>query len=310
MTFARVTQNMLNNKMLHNLNKSLVRMERYQEMLSTGRKVNRPSDDPVAAIRSMLYRINIAENKQFRENTDEAINWLTQSESSVSEGVNILTRVKELLTQAANDTNSEGEREKIADEIKKLRDQLGAVANTTYVGKYIFNGEKTSIPPYDEASQDLKPASDLSFAEIQLEVSTGIKIPINVDASKIFINDDPNNDGDTSDSTTVFKALKDAIAHLEANDDANIRNDLKVIQGHIENFLTEQASIGARVNRIELIQNRLDTQNYGNEKMLSDNEDADLAQVIMDLQNNENIHRAALAAGSRIIQPTLLDFLR
>jgi flagellar hook-associated protein 3 FlgL len=297
----RVTQNMLSNNMLYNLGSSLSRMERLQDMLATGKKVSKPSHDPIVATRGMLYRTNLSEIAQFRSNTDEAMNWLDQAESSIGEGANILTRVKELLTQAANDTNSNGEREKIAAEIRQLRDQLGSVANTTFAGKYIFSGTNILTPPYDKAAMDL--TGSINDNEINLEVSSNIKIPINVKPNDLFSVNGAGN--------TVFADLTQVIDHLENGaPTSDIQSDLTTIQNHIDNFLKVQASAGSRMNRIELLQNRLDTQEFGTEKMLSDAEDADLAKVIIDLQNNENVHRAALAAGSRIIQPTLLDFLR
>lgn len=85
---------------------------------------------------------------------------------------------------------------------------------------------------------------------------------------------------------------------------------LDTIQNHIDNFLQVQSEIGARMNRLEIIQNRLETQSQSIEDMMSMNEDADPARVIIDLQNNEYVYRSALAAGARIIQPSLLDFLR
>ncbi|MED0681388.1 MULTISPECIES: flagellar hook-associated protein FlgL [Aneurinibacillus] len=300
----RITQNMLNNNMLYYLGNSWQRMERLQEMLSTGKKISKPSHDPIVASRGMLFRTNFSEIEQFRSNTDEAMSWLTQTESAVGEGIDILLRVKELLTQAANDTNGREERQKIATEIRQLRDQLGSVANTTFADKYIFNGTHTLTPPYDKTAEDL--ISDVNNSEIPLEVSTNVKIPINVQPDELF----------KTGGSTVFAVLKNVISHLDPSPTdpppttADIQNDLEIIQSHIDNFLKVRASVGARMNRVELLQNRLGNQSFGTEKMISDGEDADLAKVIIDLQTNENVHRAALAAGSRLIQPSLLDFLR
>ncbi|WCN38133.1 flagellar hook-associated protein FlgL [Aneurinibacillus uraniidurans] len=297
----RITQNMLNSDMLYNLDSSLQRMDRLQEMLSTGKKVSKPSHDPIVASRSMLFRTNISENDQFRSNTDEATNWLDQAESTISQGNTILTRVKELVTQAANETNGPEERQKIGAEITQLRDQLGVLANTTFAGKYIFSGTEIETKAFDESAVPPDLSAAINSDAINIEVSTGIKIPINVPADELFKG---------TNSETTFDMLDKLITDLNSPTLQDMQGHLGKIQNHIENFLKVQASVGARTNRIELTQNRLDTQRDGTEKMLSDGEDADLAKVIMDLQNNENVHRAALSAGSRIIQPTLLDFLR
>lgn len=306
----RVTQNMLSNTMLLNLNNSLTRMDRLQEMLSTGKKISKPSHDPIVAVRGMLYRTNLVENKQFRENTDAAISWLEQSETAISEGVQILMRMKELLTQAANDTNSQGEREKIMQEMVQLRDQLGAVANTSFSGKNIFSGTQITNSAYDQSAQDMRSSPDINNDEINIEVSQQIYVPVNVTPDELFGAQGNSIFTDLGKIDSAGNATSGIFQHLQQSDGTAIKNDLAVIQKHMDNFLKVQASVGSRMNRIELIQNRLDTQSYGTEKMLSDEEDADLARVIIDLQNNENVHRAALASGSKIIQPTLLDFLR
>jgi flagellar hook-associated protein 3 FlgL len=296
----RITQNMLNNTMLSNLNNSMTRMDRLQDMLATGKKVSKPSHNPIVAVQGMMYRTNLADNEQFKDNTNEASSWLQQTETSISEGVQILLRVKELLTQAANDTNSQGERQKIAEEVSQLKEQMGTVANTTFADRYIFSGTQVDKPAYDTSTGDLSAAIDNN--DITLYVSQTVSIPINVTAENIF--------GSQGGSTSIFKALDSIVSDLNNSNTANIQGDLNTIQGYLDKFLQQEASVGARQNRIELMQNRLDSQHDGTEKMLSDAEDADMAKVIMDLQNEENVHRAALSAGSRIIQTTLLDFLR
>lgn len=294
----RITQNMLNNNMLYNLGNSLGRMDRLQDMMSTGKKISKPSHDPMVAIRGMLFRTKLSENEQYRANTDEAVNWLDQAESSISEGGSILARIKDLITQAATDTNGVSEREKISAEVRQLREQLGTVANTTFAGKYIFSGTQILTPPYNGTNID----SGINEDPINLEVSTNIQVQINVTAKEMF--------GEAPNST--FNMLDKVISHLESDPAVTdkLKADLDEVQKHIDNLLKVRASVGGRTNRIELMQDRLETQHDGTEKMISDGEDADPARVIIDLMNNENVYRSALGAGARIIQPSLLDFLR
>ncbi len=83
-----------------------------------------------------------------------------------------------------------------------------------------------------------------------------------------------------------------------------------LIDGHIDNILTARSEIGAKANRIEMTMSRLDAAEQSYTKVLSDTEDADMAEVIIRLKEQENVYNATLAAGARIIQPTLVDFLR
>jgi flagellar hook-associated protein 3 FlgL len=85
---------------------------------------------------------------------------------------------------------------------------------------------------------------------------------------------------------------------------------LDKLDNHLTHLLGVRAELGARMNRIELMEDRIDGQQVIAEKMLSDNEDVDLEKVITDLKTQESVHRAALAVGARVIQPTLVDFLR
>ena len=207
----RITQNMLNNSMLRNLNNSLTRMEKLQEMLSSGKKVSKPSDDPVAVARGMFYRTAMTENEQFQSNANKAVSELQTVESAVSEGKDVLLRIKELMTQASNDTMSVGDRQKIRDELIQLRDHLGSVANTTHAGVYLFSGTDTDNAPYGELDPALQQKykdkdgkvpdgvdpSLLPFASskgytntnqqpILRELSQQIYLPVNVNGVKLF----------------------------------------------------------------------------------------------------------------------------
>jgi flagellin-like hook-associated protein FlgL len=207
----RITQNMLNNNMLRNLNSSLARMERLQEMLASGKKISKPSHDPVVATRGMFYRTSMVENEQFRSNSDRAMNELQTVETAVAEGKDVLMRIKELIIQASNDTLSPGDRQKIRDEVMQLRDHLGSVANTTHGGVYLFSGTDTDTPPYGELPKELQQQykkkdgtvpeaidpSKLPYAstkgyvntnrdEIVRELSQQIYIPVNVDGVNLF----------------------------------------------------------------------------------------------------------------------------
>ena len=99
--------------------------------------------------------------------------------------------------------------------------------------------------------------------------------------------------------------LEDSTAEHE-----DITKAMDVFDKHIDNFVSERAELGARVNRVEMIESRLAEQEVISERIMSNNEDADMEQVIIDLTTQESVHRAALSAGARIMQPTLMDFLR
>ncbi len=294
---VRVTQNMLNSNMMRNLNNSMQNMDRLQDQLSSGRKINRPSDDPVVATRGMFYRSSLIENSQFQRNVSEAQSWMELSDKSLDEANTIMQRVRELVVYSGDGALEKASLDAIAEEIEQIKDHLGNIANQTVGGRYIFAGTDTKNPPYD---YDKKQFTNTNNAEIRLEMNKQIFLPINVSGQAIF-NYKP-------DGNNIFNVLDNIVADLKSGKDAT--GQLKSLDSQIDNLLAERASLGARINRIDLIKDRLENEEVSVTKLMSDNEDVDTAQVITDLKMQENVHRAALSAGSRVIQPTLLDFLR
>lgn len=299
----RVTQNMLNNSMLRNLHNSMSKLDRLQEQLSSGRKVSRPSQDPVVAARGMFYRTSLMENEQFLRNAEEAHSWMEMSDKILDEVGNIMKRVSELLIYSGDGAISPEDLKTMGMEVAELKEQLGNLANQTINGRYIFGGTDTTTPPYDPNVVTATGTGDFVSTngnELKLELSQGVTLPINVNAQRIF--NYPNN------ANNIFKLLDQIITDL-SNGQSAAQYETALNQQY-DNLLAERASLGARVNRIELVLERLKNEEVSIKELKSKNEDADMAKVITDLKTQESVHRAALGAGARIIQPTLLDFLR
>ncbi|UOQ48307.1 flagellar hook-associated protein FlgL [Gracilibacillus caseinilyticus] len=297
----RVTQSMLSNNMLRNLSSSYQSLGKYMDQLSTGKKINRPSDDPVVAMKGMDYRTQVNQIEQFERNIGEVHNWMDNSDSALSEVQNGLERLRELAVQASNGTYEEGQRANIAEEVEQLKEHLLEVANTKVNNKYIFSGTATTgnggKEPY-QLDGDGSFVNPINNDDVTIEVSSGTKIRVNVEPDSVFTEDL------FQDLTDFADMLKD-----ENASEKDISQFITEIDGHIDNNVNARADLGARQNRIDLIENRVSAQLVTAQDMMSENEDADMEQVIMNLTSQEAVHRAALSAGSRVIQPTLLDFL-
>lgn len=136
--------------MLRNINTSNSKMGKLQEQLASGSKLTRPSDDPVASVKGMGYRTTLAKNDQFTRNMNEVNSWLDASDESLGQVGSALQRVQELVTQAANSTNTTDDREKMIKEIEQIREQIKDIANSKIGENYIFSGTKTTTPLYDK----------------------------------------------------------------------------------------------------------------------------------------------------------------
>ena len=150
----RVTQSMLSNNMLRNLSTSYNQMGKLQDQITTGKKVNRPSDDPVVAMKGMGYRMQVDKVHQFQRNLGEVNNWLDSSDDALDKVGQTLHRAKELMTQAANGTNSDSDKEAILKEMEQLQQHVQSLGNTKVGDKYIFSGTKTGSPLFKDDGDD------------------------------------------------------------------------------------------------------------------------------------------------------------
>ena len=301
----RITNNMLINNMLNNLNNNLNRMNKYQNQLATGKKISLPSDAPIVAYCALKLRNDVAAIQQYKSNVDDANSWMDITETTLGQMGDVMHRVRELAVQAGNETNTPEDLDKIKQEMEQLKVQMVHLANTTYAGRYIFSGFKTDKALMDDNGVFL---IDISNSEqIHFEIGIGDDIHINVTGSDLFNNGTDAAAGDTSGLLATFDAI---ITALDAGDNEAVGNMLGRIDDDINNILRVRSGIGARMNRLELTANRLEDDFINFTSLMSKNEDADIAEVIMNLQNEENVYRASLSAGARVIQPSLVDFLK
>ncbi|WP_077601928.1 flagellar hook-associated protein FlgL [Oceanobacillus sojae] len=296
----RVTQSMLSNNMLRNLTHSNTQMNKYMEQLYSGKKISKPSDDPMIAMKGVSYRSELARINQFERNTSEVNSWLDNTDAAMDQTNQAMQRLKELAVKASNGTNSDDEYQSIVEEAKQLKEHLVDIANTNVNGRYIFNGTNSDTPPV-AVDENGEITTDFNKEDVLIEVSSGITVKANTDGSSVF--------GENGD---LFETVDNFIKRLEKKEDVegDIEDSIGELDASIGGILDSRAEIGARMNRVELVENRLADQKIVTTKTLSDKEDVDFAEAITNLITQESLHRAALSAGSRIIQPSLVDFLR
>ncbi|NLI57699.1 MAG: flagellar hook-associated protein FlgL [Clostridium sp.] len=304
----RVTNRMLINNMINNIGGNLRRMEKYQNRLSTGKKINVPSDDPVVAARALKLRTDVSRLEQYDRNVKDALSWMEITESSLANITDILHRARVLAVQGANGTTTPEDTQKIEEEVKQLKHQLIQVANSTYSGRYIFSGFKTDQKLLNEdGSFAIEVINDVE--KIVYEVDIGDDIRINLTGGDVF-----NNGGDATaldpNPPLMIELFNQFIAALNVGDHSTVGGLLDDIDEHMDNITRVRADVGARYNRLELTENRLSKNIYNFTKLMSENEDIDQAENIMLLKSEENVYQASLAGGARIIQPSLMDFLR
>ncbi|WP_339799125.1 flagellar hook-associated protein FlgL [Paenibacillus sp. FSL R5-0744] len=303
----RVTSNMMNSQLLLNLNRNARTMNDTQLQLSSGQKINKPSDDPVGITYSLRYRAELSSNEQYTKNVDSALSWLDYNDTVLGQAGDVVQKIRELTVKASTGTNPQSALDSINSEVMQLKEQLVDIANSTLNGKYIFNGEQYNTKPYDfakgaDGTYDVSKPITTDTGQIQFIVGEDVRMPISTTGNDVF--------GNTGDADNLFTIINNLSAGLKAGDLKALSGQLDVIDTRMETILSARSEIGAKTNRVELMQDRLSDLNINLTDLQAKTEDADYEGLIMNSKIQENIYNASLSVGAKIISTTLVDFIR
>lgn len=301
----RITFNLLTERIKYSLADGADRLYTAQDKVTTGKRINRPSDDVPGIGRCLTYRSAISSIEQFERNSNIATSQLATTSSTLDSVVSQLQKVREKALEAGKVTSVE-EREAIVDELDSISKQLAGTANTQHLGKYIFAGNLSDTEPMIENPGGDPPYTFVGDAnQFTVQVGPGVYIPTTVTGDKVF-NIGSVAISDAPDVFTTIKQLKDLIL---AGDVTGISDHLTAITDNLDNVTAIRSQVGARLRQTESNQDSLADSKLRVQDLLSKTEDADYAEAIIDLKNRENIYQAAIAMAGRIIQTSLADYL-
>ncbi len=288
----RITHASMARKVTGNLQNSLLRLQRLQEQISSNKAINRPSDSPVGTVSALRIRAEIGRNEQIDRNLDDANSWLSTADDTLVSVVDQINRIRDLAIQANSGAIGQTERDAIGQEMTKLRDGLVGLANTKYLGRSIFGGT-TAGDAYDANGAFIGVA-----AAIERTIAPGTRVQINLNGESVF--------GATgADLFTVVNNLTTAVTT-----GVNIGTELDNLDTRTRLVQQGLAEVGARVRRINTMQDRASATAITLKQGLSQVEDVDLPKVIMEMRIQETAYQAALSTTAKVIQPSLVDFLR
>jgi flagellar hook-associated protein 3 FlgL len=295
----RVTNSMMLRSTMRDLNGSLNRLQQSQSELSTGRLIRKPSDDPTKATQAMALRTSTRVGDQRQRAAEDASGWLDTAGSTLMSGLEVMDRVKQLTVQAANSGASTAEsRSAIATELRSLRDELLAAANTRYVDRPIFNGSAAGNAYNPTTGTYLGNA-----AAVVREVAPDTTVQVNMTGEQIF----GTQSAPEGDVFAILDRLANAVA---TGNDAAVTAEHANTDAARRRMTDAVGVLGARGARVEEIRTRNDLQRERALQSLSEVEDADLSESLMAVKARENAYTAALQAAAKVIPPSLVDFLR
>ncbi|MEX2658112.1 MAG: flagellar hook-associated protein FlgL [Acidimicrobiales bacterium] len=303
----RITNRSISQSAMAGLQANLGRMQKLNEQLSSGRQVNRPSDSPVATSSAMQFRSQLRQTEQYARNAQDGISWLGAIDDTLTTMLGSGGRVRQLILTGLNATSGPAEREALAAEVDTLRSSLLDTANSTYLNRPLFAGTADVGAAYDRVTGSFlgntgDEASAGAVGKVERSVAPGVTLRVNLTGPEIF--------GDQGAGDDLFAVLERVSTNLRAGDTAALSEDLASLDGRMEVVLNQLAKVGARYHQVETMRNRAENNLITLTSGLSEVEDIDMPKTIVDLQLQEVAYKAALSATAKVIQPSLLDFLR
>ncbi len=295
MVMIRVTQNMVVGRSLTSLQAGLDRLAQTQEKLSTGKNLNRPSDSPTDATTSMKIRVQVAQTQQHVRNAQNGLGWLDVTDTTLQGMADNLRRVSELALQGANASITGTTSAALATEVAQIREGLLAQANTTYLDRPIFGGVTSGSQAFDATGAYVG-----VDAPVERSVADGVKVRIDISGTDVV---GPN-------GASLFDDLAALETALLTGDKAGIQTGLEAMEQRSKAVTRAQAAVGAAYNRVDSAERKGQDALVTLRTALSEVEDTDLPKAMVDLQMHEVAYQAALASTSRVMQPSLVDFLR
>jgi len=260
-------------------------------IVTTGKRINKLSDDPVGVTQGLNIKAALANIEQLERNISLGNLWLAASESALSQTQDIVLDMKVLSIQMATATVDSTQRASAAQVVQNMLEEIASLANTDVSGRYIFGGTKTDTAPF---SQDGTTYSGNNDA-FTIKSGKNATIEVGSDGSAAF--------------GTLFTTLSAFQTALETNDVSGIQTAMTALDTNFDALSEKISYMGAQMRRIEVKETILENLNLSNTERLSEVEDADITEAIMDLKSVEFAYEATLASSARVMSLSLLDYL-
>ncbi|GIM32910.1 flagellin [Paraclostridium bifermentans] len=320
----RITNGSVMSTYLRDLQNNLQSMDKLNTQLNTSKQVNKISDDPFKTVKIMNVQGEINNVEKYNYNCDEITGWLDITDESLDRVGNLTSEIKTLLT-SIQDTFGPDEIKAVQTEINEKIKQVGEAMNTTYAGKYVFGGSVTDQPPVrvetdptsglakiiinnTDKNGNIDP--DLSArldASLKSEISDGITMDYNLTIKNIT-----STTGKETGKKSGLDILNDVVQKL--NSDPVDMDEIKKLSSDLGDYMNDvlnnRSLIGAKTNTVSAVKDSNEENILEMKGTFSQMQDVDYADKFMELKEAQMVYNATLQVGAKLLQPTLLDYLR
>jgi len=316
----RITTLMTSQTMLGELNKQLNALQNTQQQLSSGKRINQPSDDPYGMGLSLQLNGELSQLTQYSSNVTDGTAWSQASTTALSDMTSVVQRVRELLVETANGTNNAADLSGAAVEVDQLIDQVKQDANTQYNGQYIFSGSSgTKLQPYQTGSGSSDSYQGGSGAvyrkigpatQVQVDVDTSASTASAAGGISSLLGNGQTTAGQPAGDGLLLNALRNIADDMRSGNTADLGGaDLASLDNNFQALQQMQAAVGTTQYSLQLASTRLQDLQLNDTQVLSDTQDADMASTEISFSTEQAAYEAALKASATIVQESLVNFL-
>jgi flagellar hook-associated protein 3 FlgL len=286
----RVTELMMTDNSIQQMASNLEKLNNLQQKVATNKAIQQASDNPSAASQSLTLKSSIQISEAYLDTSQNVDAWMTATDGAFTDMSNLMTKAQSLITGAINDTNSgETRASTFATEVTGMLQQAIDIGNTNQMGNYIFAGNQTKTKPFTLAADSESVTYNGDNGVMVRDLAPGQSVVANV-ANKA--------DG-TGPFTDIYKALIDARDALTANDSTKLQTSLGEIESAMDSMGQYQAGNGARQRIVENATDQITNTQSTLKSLLSVKEDANMAEAVTLLANQQNTYQAVLEVSQR-----------
>ena len=297
---TRITHGTATRTMLSDIMAANRGMIRAQERISSQKELTRASDGPSRALAALDHRAVLQRSAQFQRNASDARGWMVAGDTALTSGVELMTHVRSLIISARSGATDPNALKAIASEVAGSREAMLSLANSQHQGRPIFSGTANTTNAFDVTGAYLGDAG-----VVMRPVAPSVTLQVNRNGAEVFgaTDADPMNGN-------VFQLLDAIVAAIDSGDGAQMDLGLQQLDVAVDRIETAQVALGARARQVEDVMARNEISDIDRRTALSEAEDVDMAQALIDMRAKEFSYQAALSASAKVLQTSLLDFLR
>ncbi|MBF0517433.1 MAG: flagellar hook-associated protein FlgL [Nitrospirae bacterium] len=314
-----------------------------QEQLSSGLKVNKPSDDISAMGQILGYKVDIANSTQYQKNISAALSFLQTSDTAMSSVVDNLQRMEELMVSGVNGSTDASGRRDTAAEIDTIKNSLYSLSLTRSGDRYLFSGSQTNTASFATSPTGIYTYAGDS-AQISININSTAQVIENITGSDAFAyslqgtnsirltsgnwahfvpspvstkitvtlstSSSPSAAGIEQASFSNYMEMTNVIAKAFNNNDVDMINAMmSPLQSALDKVTTVRATIGARLNYLQQTGSNNDSNNVNQTEYLSNTQDSDITVTTTDISKSEMALQALRQSSGQVMSQTLFDFL-